>query len=134
MTSPAEETIATRRGDRGGPETQGRVINSGHSSAARRSAWAGGKSVNRVTHTSRGCRAEHIRRSGPGSSTRRIELRVAPENALFVEGDAPRRFEIGDDARPGGGPVVQGGDARKARFEPRHRPREGVAQPGHELK
>src|SRR6516162_10019978 len=48
-TSPAEETIPTRRRDSGGPETKGRVSKTGHSSSARRLACAGGRSVNRVT-------------------------------------------------------------------------------------
>jgi hypothetical protein len=43
----------TRRCARAGPATHGRVVKSGHSSSARRLACAGGKSVNRVTCTSR---------------------------------------------------------------------------------
>ena len=55
------------------------------------------------------------------------------EDAVLVERDAAVRGEIGGDARAGGDPVVQGDDPRILRFERRHRAREGVAQPGHDL-
>src|SRR5271169_1866081 len=52
MTRPADETIAIRRCDSAGRATQGRVLNSGHSTSARRLAWSGGKSVSLVTELS----------------------------------------------------------------------------------
>ena len=56
------------------------------------------------------------------------------EGTLFVEGDAARRFQIRIYAGSGGDPGVQRGDPWKARSEPCHRAREGLAQPGNELK
>src|SRR5437588_171175 len=57
-----------------------------------------------------------------------------PEDALFIERDTALRLQIVSDVRPGGDLVMQRGDARKASFEPRHRARERIAQPGNELK
>src|SRR5438477_11203643 len=57
-----------------------------------------------------------------------------PENALFTERDTALRLQIVNDVRPGGDLVMQRGYARKASFEPRHRTRERIAQPGNELK
>src|SRR2546423_9194760 len=56
-----------------------------------------------------------------------------PENALFIERDTALRLQIVSDVRPGGDLVMQRGYARKAAFEPRHRARERIAQPGNEL-
>src|SRR5207245_309719 len=63
-----------------------------------------------------------------------IELRVAPKDAVLVEGDPAIRGEIGRDARPGRNAVVQPNDARAFRFEPRHGARKGVAHTRYELK
>src|SRR6516162_7357069 len=45
---PADETMATRRCESGGPVTHGSVVKLGHSNAARRCACAGGKSAKRT--------------------------------------------------------------------------------------
>src|SRR4051794_30993569 len=76
------------------------------------------------------CRLALVERSRGCS----IKFRVVTENALLIERNPSCRLQVGIYMRPGGGTVVQGGDARKARFKPRHCPREGIAQPGHELK
>ena len=55
------------------------------------------------------------------------------EDPLLVEGDASRRLQICIYTRAGGDAVMQRRDARKARFEPRHPAREGIALAGNEL-
>ena len=57
-----------------------------------------------------------------------------PEDAVFIEGDPTRRFQIRSYAGSDGDAVVQRGDSRKAGFELGHRAREGIAQAGDELK
>jgi hypothetical protein len=56
------------------------------------------------------------------------------ENAVLVEGDTPRRFQMGLYAWPAGDAIAQRGDKRKAWLKPCHRARESVAKVGNELK
>src|SRR5260370_42588504 len=56
------------------------------------------------------------------------------EDALLIERDTSRRFQISIYARSCCDAGVLRSNAREARFELRHRPREGIAQTGNELK
>src|SRR6201998_1156408 len=57
-----------------------------------------------------------------------IELLEIAVNAPLAERDAPRRGEIGGNARPLGAAVVQGDDALHLALEPLHPLGEGVTQ------
>ena len=65
---------------------------------------------------------------------RSIELGVTSEDTLLVESDTSCRLQVGRYARPGCDSLVERGDPRTAWFQSSHRPREGIAQAGNELK
>src|SRR5262245_30163299 len=61
-------------------------------------------------------------------SASRIQLPVAPEDAVLVERNPPLAFEIGLDLRPRRDAVAQRNEAGDIRLERLHPVREGVAQ------
>src|SRR5437762_6831495 len=65
---------------------------------------------------------------------RAVELRIAPKDAVLVEGDPAVRCQVGGDTGQGRNPVVQRNHPRVFRLEPRHRAREGIARTCHYLK
>src|SRR5262245_13993977 len=62
-----------------------------------------------------------------------IQLLVAPEDTLLVEGNAALACEIGLDVRPRRDAVVQLDEMRHLALERLHAIREGIAQPCDEL-
>jgi hypothetical protein len=62
------------------------------------------------------------------AACRRVQLPVVPEDALFVERDAPLRGKIGRDARPVRDPLMERNATRHLPFNPCHRAWERIAQ------
>ena len=67
------------------------------------------------------------------AACRRVQLPVVPEDALFVERDAPLRGKIGRDARPVRDPLMERNATRHLPFNPRHRIWERIAQSVYDL-
>ena len=81
------------------------------------------------------CRPDRAPGSTNWSDGRRLRIQrlVAPEDAVFVEGNAAVAGEIGLDVRPRGDAVVQIDQARDLALERLHAFWKGVAQPFDDL-
>src|ERR1700690_3039123 len=82
----------------------------------------------------------HVPRSQPGvamdcpsSAPARVELRIVAENALLVEGNAPRRREVGGDSRALLLSAPQRQKPPITARQPFHRARECIAQSRNDL-